>query len=77
MICNNLNSNIQQSDNAFRRTIEYAISLGGDADTIASMAGCLVGALHGESIITNNIIQHCEGNTDIITLANELYKVSV
>ncbi|CAE1293643.1 ADPRHL2 [Acanthosepion pharaonis] len=37
--------------NAFERTIIYAISLGGDTDTIATMAGAIAGAYWGEEAI--------------------------
>lgn len=59
-----------------RRTLEYAITLGGDTDTIASMAGSICGALYGEKVISENILAHCEGFEDIKTMAVELYDAS-
>lgn len=65
-----------QTDNPFRRAIEYAISLGGDTDTIASMTGAISGAYFGDNIIPKNLILHCEGHEEIITMANQLYEIS-
>lgn len=62
-----------QSDNPFRRAIEYAISLGGDTDTIASMTGAISGAFYGDEIIPENLRRHCENNTELTQLADELY----
>lgn len=59
-----------------RRTLEYAITLGGDTDTIASMAGSICGALYGEEVISKNILAHCEGLEDIQTMAGELFEAS-
>ncbi|CAD7093144.1 unnamed protein product [Hermetia illucens] len=66
-----------QSENPFRRTLEYAISLGGDTDTIASMACSLTGALHGDSLIPENLLKHCEAHGEFIELANKLYESSI
>ncbi|EEB18428.1 ADP-ribosylglycohydrolase, putative [Pediculus humanus corporis] len=43
------------TDNPFRRAIQYAISLGGDTDTIASMTGAIAGAFFGDEIINENL----------------------
>lgn len=61
-----------QTDNIFRRVIQYAISLGGDTDTIASMAGALAGAHLGADSINANILKHCEGVDMAVSLADEL-----
>ncbi|XP_026470663.1 poly(ADP-ribose) glycohydrolase ARH3-like [Ctenocephalides felis] len=61
-----------QSDNVFRRALQYAISLGGDTDTIASMTGALAGAHLGHEVISPNLIKHCEYSEEIIKLADEL-----
>lgn len=42
-----------QAENEFQRTLHYAISLGGDTDTIASMAGSIAGEIQ----MLNTIIQ--------------------
>lgn len=62
-----------QTDNKFTRTLQYSISLGGDTDTIASMAGALSGAYHGYEYISTGLQAHCEGVSDIIKLADDLY----
>lgn len=64
------------SDNPFRRAMEYAISLGGDADTIASMAGAISGAYYGESVINPNLVKHLEFHEQITSLADKLYEAS-
>lgn len=64
------------SDNPFRRAIEYAIALGGDTDTIASMAGAISGAYHGESVLPVNLVKHLELNKEITSLADKLYEAS-
>lgn len=63
--------------NPFRRAIEYAITLGGDTDTIASMTGALCGAYYGESCVSKNVLAHCEGYDDIIALSEKLYETSL
>ncbi|XP_050302584.1 ADP-ribosylhydrolase ARH3-like isoform X2 [Anthonomus grandis grandis] len=62
-----------KTDNIFRRTIQYAITLGGDTDTIACMAGAIAGAYLGEESINKAILQHCEKVEDIVKLADSLY----
>uniref|UniRef100_A0A336MAJ7 ADP-ribosylhydrolase ARH3 n=1 Tax=Culicoides sonorensis TaxID=179676 RepID=A0A336MAJ7_CULSO len=64
---------INPEANAFRNTLEYAIGLGGDTDTIASMACAIAGAYYGESAISENLLQHCEGTEMIRELADELF----
>ncbi|XP_055378247.1 ADP-ribosylhydrolase ARH3-like [Condylostylus longicornis] len=63
-----------ETKNVIRRTIEYAIHLGGDTDTIASMAGSLVGSLYGEEFISKNIISYCEASEEISKIASQLYE---
>lgn len=65
-----------QTDNIFRRALQYSISLGGDTDTIASMAGALVGAHLGHEVIPPNLIRHCENSETIISLANDILDAS-
>lgn len=58
------------------KTLEYAISLGGDTDTIASMACALVGSLHGDSVVSANLRKCCEGFEEVIELGDKLYEIS-
>lgn len=62
-------------DNAFRRTVQYAVTLGGDTDTIASMAGSLAGVYFGEEYISERLLRHCETPDKIIQMADNLYDV--
>lgn len=57
--------------------MQYAISLGGDTDTIASMTGSITGAYYGEEILNSSLIKHCEGSEDFKNIADKLYKLSV
>ncbi|KAG4076389.1 hypothetical protein HA402_005832 [Bradysia odoriphaga] len=65
------------SENPLRRAIEYAISLGGDTDTIASMAGAISGAYYGESVLPVNLVKHLELHEEITVLADKLYEASL
>jgi len=49
-----------QTDNPLRRAIQYAITLGGDTDTIASMAGAIAGAFYGYEKFSLLLLSHCE-----------------
>lgn len=61
-----------QTNNPFRRAIQYAITLGGDTDTIASMAGAIAGAYYGDTGISTALQKHCEDAGDTMELADEL-----
>lgn len=66
-----------KTDNLFRKTVQYAISLGGDTDTIASMAGSLAGAFYGAELLNSSLLQHCEGSEDFKQLADKLFEIAV
>ncbi|KOC65340.1 Poly(ADP-ribose) glycohydrolase ARH3 [Habropoda laboriosa] len=66
-----------QTENPFRRAIQYAISLGGDTDTIGSMTGAIAGAYYGEEKINSNILQHCESSTEFRVLGDKLFEMTV
>ena len=57
--------------------ILYAVKLGGDADTIAAMAGAMAGAFHGASAIPKNWLAALEngpqGRDFVVDLAEKLY----
>jgi len=63
-----------ETDNVFRRTIQYAITLGGDTDTIACMAGAIAGAHLGDESISKGLQQNCEKFEEIIKLADDLFE---
>ncbi|XP_012255881.2 ADP-ribosylhydrolase ARH3 [Athalia rosae] len=65
-----------ETENPLRRTIQYAISLGGDTDTIGSMAGAVAGAFYGEELIKPEVLQHCENSTEFKNLADKLFDLS-
>lgn len=56
----------------FRNAVEYAISLGGDTDTIASMTGAIAGAYVGEEHLNKHLIKHCEKHEETIEMADNL-----
>lgn len=52
------------------------MSLGGDTDTIGSMAGAIAGAYYGEQKIPANFLHHCEASTEFRELADNLCEVA-
>lgn len=66
-----------QTDNPFRRAVQYAISLGGDTDTIGSMTGAMAGAFYGEEKINSNLLLHCEASEEFRILGDRLFELSV
>jgi poly(ADP-ribose) glycohydrolase ARH3 len=62
-----------QSTNPFVRTLYFALSLGGDTDTIASMACSIAGALYGNDLIPNPLRKHCEDIDLLIKYSEDLY----
>jgi len=65
-----------ETDNIFRRAIQYAVTLGGDTDTIASMTGAISGAYFGDSVMSKNLLKHCEYVDKMQELAEKLYEAS-
>lgn len=62
-----------QTENPFVRAIVLSISVGGDTDTIASMAGSISGAFHSLSGIPTSLQRHCEGLDVTLKLADDMY----
>ncbi|XP_062566072.1 ADP-ribosylhydrolase ARH3-like [Saccostrea cucullata] len=62
--------------NPFEKTIILAISLGGDTDTIATMAGAIAGAWYGLETIPQSWQRSCEAVDDALTFATELHKIN-
>ena len=61
---------------SFSEALRYAIRLGGDTDTIASMTGALSGAYLGESAIPLNWRKSLEGTARIGELADALLELA-
>jgi len=64
-------------ESPIQRAVRYAISLGGDTDTIASMTGALAGAYYGHEAVPAALLAHCEaeGVQRSIELAENLYQI--
>ena len=56
-------------------SIRYAISLGGDRDTIACMTGAIAGAHRGVEPIPEDYLNRLEGRERIEELAEKLYRL--
>lgn len=62
---------------SFSDAIRFAISLGGDTDTIASMTGALAGAHLGHSAIPQDWIERTEGTGKLGTFAERFFRRAV
>lgn len=60
----------------FGPAIQYAVSLGGDTDTIASMTGALCGASLGAAAIPRPWVQRLEAADELVELADRLLELS-
>lgn len=65
-----------RTSESFPEVIYYAIGLGGDTDTIASMAGALSGAFLGERAIPEPWRSEVEDAREAVRLADELWEVA-
>ncbi|XP_072276294.1 ADP-ribosylhydrolase ARH3 [Pyxicephalus adspersus] len=61
--------------NSLQRTLAYCFLLGGDTDTIATMAGAIAGAYHGESQVPHKWKLKSEGYKDAEKWAEELHQL--
>ena len=60
------------------RVILYAVSLGGDTDTIASMAGAIAGAFYGYNVNStrmDHILKSCESYDETVNNAGSLISI--
>ena len=64
---------LHECNNEFSELIAYAISLGGDTDTIGSMAGAIGGAYLGVEKIPQEWVDCCEESSRAIKYADALY----
>lgn len=58
----------------FEEAVVYAVSLGGDADTIGAMTGAIAGAYHGSKQIPSELKEKLEDKDRILKLADELFE---
>ncbi|CAI9615753.1 unnamed protein product [Staurois parvus] len=61
--------------NSLQRTLGYCFLLGGDTDTIATMAGAIAGAYHGELQVPHEWKLKSEGYKDAENWAEELHQL--
>ncbi|XP_065287507.1 ADP-ribosylhydrolase ARH3-like isoform X6 [Dermacentor albipictus] len=61
-----------QTSNGFIRALFFAISMGGDADTIATMAGSIAGAYYGIFKVPRTMQRYCQGEQRATCLGNRL-----
>ncbi|NWU13778.1 ARHL2 glycohydrolase, partial [Cephalopterus ornatus] len=73
--CMDTDPDIPEHYNALQRTIIYCISLGGDTDTIATMAGAIAGAYYGEEQVPPSWEQSCEAFQETQRMAKSLYEL--
>ena len=65
-----------RSPESFKGVVTYAISLGGDTDTIACMAGAVAGAYLGVEAIPPNWREGVEGSVQLLELADALLSLA-
>lgn len=68
---------LQESDNGFARTVYFAIAMGGDTDTIASIAASIAGAYYGLSSIPTEMMHYCQAESRALKLGSDLYEASL
>ncbi len=61
----------------FRRAVELGVNAGGDADTVAAMAGALAGAHAGASQLPLDLVEGLAGRAYILVAAPSLYEVAM
>ena len=63
------------NEGSFEDSVLYAVSLGGDTDTIAAMAGAISGAYHGDQAIPERWKSNLERGDYIEELAEKLWVI--
>ena len=61
-----------QERSSVEQTILYAISLGGDTDTIATMAAAIAGAFYGLEAVPQAWQDSCEGVEDAMMFGEKM-----
>ncbi len=65
-----------RSPASYEETVGFAVSLGGDADSVAAMAGAVSGALNGEDAIPRRWLDGLEDRERIAALAGQLAAIA-
>lgn len=65
-----------RSPDSFEETIAFAVGLGGDADTIAAMAGALSGVYLGAEAIPERWRTDVEGVSELVDTADRLFEIA-
>ncbi|XP_040357549.1 ADP-ribose glycohydrolase ARH3 isoform X3 [Ixodes scapularis] len=63
---------VSLTSNGFLRSLYFAISLGGDTDTIGTMTGSIAGAYYGIFRIPRSMQKYCQGERHATHLASSL-----
>lgn len=66
---------VPPSGNIFERILRLAIRMGGDTDTIASMACSMAGAYLGREAIPIMLAQACEGADQVQTMGSRILEI--
>jgi len=66
---------VPPSENIFERILRLAIRMGGDTDTIASMACSMAGAYLGREAIPIMLAQACEGADQVQTMGSRILEI--
>ena len=74
-VCCAIYAFLRCADKSFSKLVPYAISLGGDTDTIASMAGAVGGAYWGVETIPQDWVTVGEGTEEAVELADKLHEL--
>ncbi|VDP19909.1 unnamed protein product [Soboliphyme baturini] len=61
--------------NVVFRTIAFAISFGGDTDTIGTMAGAIAGAFYGDANLPVDSFKRMEGSDYYIEASEVIFKM--
>jgi len=66
-----------RNSSSFEEAVQYAISLGGDTDTIGAMTSAITGAYHGAEAIPEGWKSQLERREYIETLAEKLWRTKI
>ena len=66
-----------RNSSSFEEAVQYAISLGGDTDTIGAMTSAITGAYHGAEAIPEGWKSRLERRDYIETLAEKLWRTKI